>query len=218
MKCFGLAGSPPPGSAAPRRLSSSVLFGGVSFSVVSLLAYSIWAFRLVPGTAGLYSTTALVYVGLGGLALSRLVAAPGAWKRFPPCFALAFLAYAAGWCVFWFGLRGRYQADLFGAADPAKSYAVAELLVDGRTVSRTLVERLMPSAMPITSLRSITRFNWMWYSTLLAVGSTCPLNSISPAPSARPRPGLPFQPRKNPTSCHMASSPRQPGITGSPTK
>jgi hypothetical protein len=116
MKCFGLADSPPPGSAAPRRLSSSVLFGGVSFSVVSLLAYSIWAFRLVPGTAGLYTTTALVYVGLGGLALSRLVAAPGAWQRFPPCFALAFLAYAAGWCVFWFGLRGRYQADLFGAA------------------------------------------------------------------------------------------------------
>jgi hypothetical protein len=116
MKCFGLAGSPPSGFTTPRRLSASVLFGGVSFSVVSLLAYSIWAFRLVPGTAGLYTTTALVYVGLGGLALSRLVAAPGAWKRFPPCFALAFLAYAAGWCVFWFGLRGRYQADLFGAA------------------------------------------------------------------------------------------------------
>jgi hypothetical protein len=117
MKCFGLADSPPSGFPPPRRLISSVLFGGVSFSVVSLLAYSIWAFRLVPGTAGLYTTTALVYVGLGGLALSRLVAAPGAWKRFPPCFALAFLAYAAGWCVFWFGLRGRYQADLFGAAD-----------------------------------------------------------------------------------------------------
>ena len=116
MKFFGLAGSPPSGSSAPRRLISSVLVGGVSFSVVSALAYSIWAFRLVPGTAGLYTTTALVYVGLGGLALSRLVAAPGAWKRFPPCFALAFLAYAAGWCVFWFGLRGRYQADLFGAA------------------------------------------------------------------------------------------------------
>jgi hypothetical protein len=69
----------------------------------------------VPGTAGLYSTTALVYVGLGGLALSRLVAAPGAWKKFPPCFAVVFLAYAAAWCVFWFGLRGKYQADLWGA-------------------------------------------------------------------------------------------------------
>ena len=39
------------------------------------------------------------------------------------------------------------DADLFGTADPAQSYAVAELLVDGRTVSRTLVERLVPKDM-----------------------------------------------------------------------
>lgn len=122
MKYFGLTPDPTATAAAVRSpdrgptLPFAVLYGSLGFGAVSILAYSIWAFRLVPDTAGLYATTALVYVGLGGLALSRLVAAPGAWKRFPLCFATVFLAYAVGWCVFWFGLRGKFQADLFGAA------------------------------------------------------------------------------------------------------
>jgi hypothetical protein len=88
----------------------------VSFAIVSVFAYSIWAFRLIPGTAALYSTTAAVYIGLAGLALSRLVHSPGAWKRFPFLFAIAFLLYAACWCAFWFGFRGKFHADLWGAA------------------------------------------------------------------------------------------------------
>ncbi|MCI1143889.1 hypothetical protein MOP88_19035 [Sphingomonas sp. WKB10] len=39
------------------------------------------------------------------------------------------------------------DADLFGSADPAKSYAVAELIVAGKAVSRTIVERLVPKDM-----------------------------------------------------------------------
>lgn len=114
MTIFRLA---PDGNAARPvpSLPCALIYGALSFGAVSTLAYTIWAFRLVPGTAGLYTTTALVYVGLGGLALSRLVVAPGAWKRFPPCFAVVFLAYAAVWCAFWFGLRGKHQADLWGA-------------------------------------------------------------------------------------------------------
>ncbi|MEY2879145.1 MAG: hypothetical protein RLZZ15_1525 [Verrucomicrobiota bacterium] len=92
-----------------------MIFGCLSFGAVSTLAYSIWAFRLVPGAAGLYSTTALVYLGLGGLALSRLVAVRGAGLRFTLCFATVFLAYAIAWCVCWFGLHGKFQADLWGA-------------------------------------------------------------------------------------------------------
>ncbi len=127
MKFFGLTPDAAAASsiassartASPGRVPSltfALIYGSLGFGAVSVLAYSIWAFRLVPDTAGLYATTALVYVGLGGLVLSRLVAAPGAWKRFPLCFATVFLAYAVGWCVFWFGLRGKYQADFFGAA------------------------------------------------------------------------------------------------------
>jgi len=115
MNLFRLA--PNPADAhSPASLRFSMVYGCLSFGAVSTLAYSIWAFRLVPGTVGLYTTTALVYLGLGGLALSRLVAAPGAAWRFTLCFATVFLAYALCWCVCWFGLRGKFQADLLGAA------------------------------------------------------------------------------------------------------
>lgn len=114
MTFFRLAPEAGTARAAP-SLPFALIFGALSFGVVSTVAYAIWAYRLVPGTVGLYTTTALVYICLGGLALSRLVMAPGAWKRFPPCFALVFFVYAAAWCVFWFGLRGKYQADLWGA-------------------------------------------------------------------------------------------------------
>lgn len=121
MKFFGLTpDSPsraglPPGTAA-RSLAGSVIYASLSFGLVSVLAYSIWAFRLMPGAAALYSTIALVYVGLGGLALGRLVRGPGGWKRFPLLFAAAFLVYALGWCALWFGLKGKHLADLWGAA------------------------------------------------------------------------------------------------------
>ena len=97
-------------------VAGAMAVGAVSFGLVSVIAYSIWAFRLLPGTAALYSTTAAAYIGLGGLALSRLVQAPAAWKRFPFVFAAGFLAYAICWCAFWFGLNGKHHADLWGAA------------------------------------------------------------------------------------------------------
>jgi hypothetical protein len=81
-----------------------------------VLAYSIWAYRLIPGTAAMYATIALVYIGLSGLALGRLVPGAGAGPRFAALFATAFLVYAVIWCAFWFGLKGKHHADLYGAA------------------------------------------------------------------------------------------------------
>ncbi|MEY4941162.1 MAG: hypothetical protein RIQ93_2897 [Verrucomicrobiota bacterium] len=105
--------------AAPRSLpamspSFALVYGGLSFGLVSVLAYSIWAFRLIEHTGVMYAAIATVYIGLTGLALSRLVL--GAAKRFPALFAVVFLAYAVAWCVFWFGLKGKHQADLMGSA------------------------------------------------------------------------------------------------------
>jgi hypothetical protein len=54
-------------------LTFSVLYGAVSLGAVSVLAYSLWAFRLIRGEPLLYTAIATVYLGLGGLALSRLV-------------------------------------------------------------------------------------------------------------------------------------------------
>jgi hypothetical protein len=94
----------------------ATLYGSLSFGAVSVLAYSIWAYRLIPGEATLYACTAAVYIGLAGLALSRIVTTPSSRKRFPLTFAVGFLIYAIGWCAFWFGLAGKFHADLWGSA------------------------------------------------------------------------------------------------------
>ncbi len=106
----------PTAPARTPRLAFFLIYGGVSFAAVSVLAFSIWAFHWVPGTAALYATTAAVYIALAGLALSHLVIVTDGWKRFSLLFALVFVAYAACWCACWFGLKGRYRADLLGAA------------------------------------------------------------------------------------------------------
>jgi hypothetical protein len=105
------------GSAAPDspRVGGAMVFGAVSFAVMSVIAYSVWAFRLIAETATMYAATALIYVVLAGVALGRLVPA-GLRKRFPLLLAAAFLLYAICWCAFWFGLKGKYHADLWGAA------------------------------------------------------------------------------------------------------
>jgi hypothetical protein len=121
MNIFGLhshggKGDERAATVQPLGAAYSVVYGGVSFGVVSVVAYSIWAFRLLPDAGAMYATIAAVYIGLAGLALSRLVQVPGAWKRFPLLFALGFFVYAACWCAFWFGLRGKMHADLLGSA------------------------------------------------------------------------------------------------------
>ncbi len=122
MRVFGLtpdqilARSSTAGIKPSASLASSIVYGAVSFGGVSVLAYSIWAFRLIEGQAAMYASVAAIYIGLTGLALSRLVLGPGAARRFAALFATAFLGYALAWCAFWFGLNGKYDADLWGAA------------------------------------------------------------------------------------------------------
>ncbi|MDO8543024.1 MAG: hypothetical protein Q7S40_21475 [Opitutaceae bacterium] len=107
--------APAPMRPAP-SLAFSISYGAVSVTVVSLLAYSIWTFHLIPGTAAMYASIAAVYVVLTGVALSRLLVAPGATSRFALLFAVAFVVYALIWCAFWFGLKGKHHADLWGSA------------------------------------------------------------------------------------------------------
>ncbi|MFZ9837209.1 MAG: hypothetical protein ACO3JJ_01665 [Opitutaceae bacterium] len=118
MKHFDLApdrlrspdGSLPPVPTAAR----SVLWAALGFAVVSLAAYSVWAFRLVAGTGLLYASIAAVYLGASGWMLARLVP-PAGRARYLGLFALGFLGYAVLWCLCWFGLRGRYHADFYGS-------------------------------------------------------------------------------------------------------
>jgi beta-mannosidase len=51
------------------------------------------------------------------------------------------------------------DADLFAGADPKASFAVAELLVEGRAVSRTIVERALPKDMAYPAPGLTARWN-----------------------------------------------------------
>jgi len=118
MRFFGLSpdrlrapdGALPPVPTAAR----AVLWGSLGFAAVSLAAYSLWAFRVVAGTALLYASIASVYLVASGWILARLVP-PSGGIRYLGLFTFGFAGYAALWCVCWFGLRGRYHADFHGA-------------------------------------------------------------------------------------------------------
>ena len=122
MRCFGLT----PDDVLARTsaatikpaptLAHSIAHGALSFGLVSVVAYSIWAYKLIPGQGPMFASIAVVYVGLTGLALSRLVLGAGAVGRFALLLAAAFAAYAVVWCAFWFGLNGKLHADFYGAA------------------------------------------------------------------------------------------------------
>jgi hypothetical protein len=92
-----------------------MLYAAVSFAVVSIIAYSIWAFRLVPGRFPMFASVAIIYLALSGFALDQLVVKPGSTLKFSLFFALSFLVYAIFYCVFWFGLKGKFHGDLYGS-------------------------------------------------------------------------------------------------------
>ena len=92
-----------------------MLYGAIAFAVVSVIAYSIWAFRLVPGRYAMWASIAVVYLGLSGFALARLVVKPNSTLKFFGLFAISFFLYAVAYCLFWFGLKGQYHADLYGS-------------------------------------------------------------------------------------------------------
>jgi hypothetical protein len=98
--------------------------GAVGFAVVSVAAFSVWAFggRSFQGKSGellMYGTIALVFLGLSGLTLHPLVAGPRRWLTFYRVFVPSFLAYAVVWSMAWFALRfgtGEWLGSLAGSA------------------------------------------------------------------------------------------------------
>jgi len=100
------------GSHEIPTLAQSLVHGGVGFGFVSVVVFAVWAFagrRLSEnlGEAGFYSVCALVFIGLAGFDLRRLVIGPDALGRFYGLFAAGFGAYAVSWCLAWFLVRGK---------------------------------------------------------------------------------------------------------------
>jgi hypothetical protein len=92
-------------------LGDSVLRGMLGFTLVSLGGFAPWVlagrwFYRNVGEVGLYATCAILFIGLSGLLLHRLVLGPGSRVRFCQIFSLAFVAYAIAWTMGWMTLRG----------------------------------------------------------------------------------------------------------------
>lgn len=101
----------------------SILLGSLGFAFVSLVAFSLWAFggrwfHAHGGDAAMYPAIAIVFLGLTGLVLHRLVRGGRPLARFYGAFVPAFVAYAGVWCLAWFVIKhapGEWIGSLAGS-------------------------------------------------------------------------------------------------------
>jgi hypothetical protein len=85
-----------------------------------------WFYRNI-GETGLYVVCAVVFIGLSGLLLHKLIIGSGSLQRFYKLFTMAFVAYAAAWIVGWMSLRG-HTGSIVGllAGTVAMGFIMAE--------------------------------------------------------------------------------------------
>jgi len=92
-------------------LSESISRGIFGCTLMSIAGFAPWALtgrRLAEtiGEAGLYATCAIVFIGLSGPLLHRLIAATGSLGKFYKLFTIAFGAYSVAWTICWMWLGG----------------------------------------------------------------------------------------------------------------
>lgn len=95
----------------------------IGFTLVSLAGFAPWVlagrwFYRNIGEVGLYAVCAVVFLGLGGPFLHRLIIGPGSLSRCYKLFSLAFVAYSIVWTVAWMTLArpiGSVTAGIIGA-------------------------------------------------------------------------------------------------------
>lgn len=102
---------PPAGPNTVPSLERSLLIGGLGFALVSLCVFATvafgerWMYKNL-GLTGAYIAWTALFILLGGGVLGSLVV--GRWRlpKFYLLFGLAFFAYAVGWVVAYFVVRG----------------------------------------------------------------------------------------------------------------
>ena len=89
-------------------MGASVLRGVVGFTILSVLGFLPWVLGLGKrlGTGGMYAACAVVFIGLSGPLLHRLILGPGSLVRFYKLFGLGFALYAIAWVGAYMPLRG----------------------------------------------------------------------------------------------------------------
>jgi hypothetical protein len=105
--------------AAP-SLGRSILWGGLSFGLVSLCVFATVAFaerwmyaRL--GLSGAYLVWTLLFIIPGGAVLNALVVGERRGIKFYLLFGAAFFAYAVGWVLAYFMLSGGAAGEWVGS-------------------------------------------------------------------------------------------------------
>ena len=98
------------GREAP-SLGGSLRIGTLGFTIVSVAGFVPWGvfgkwFHGHGGELSMYAVCAVIFIGLSGLLLHRLIMGTGSLARFYKLFTLAFTAYAVAWTAGWMSLRG----------------------------------------------------------------------------------------------------------------
>jgi hypothetical protein len=117
-----------------RSLLKDTVHGGLGFAVVSIAAFSVWAFgagwfRNLGGELGMYAAIAAVFLGLSGLVLGPLAGSTG---RFYKAFLPAFFVYAVVWTAAWFALPDK-RGEWIGAAAGCLVFAWIAMKMLGST-------------------------------------------------------------------------------------
>lgn len=91
-------------------MKNPTIFATLAFTLVALLSFAVWAVgsSWYTSEAGMYTLCAVVFFGLGGLALSPARGTSGKRGAFSLRFALGFLIYAFVWSVAWFAFRNTF--------------------------------------------------------------------------------------------------------------
>lgn len=96
---------------------SRLLLGGILFSIVSVAAYSIWAFagRLFPNESSLYAAITICYLAMGGGAVYLASARNASLLRTWTSIAAGFICFGILWSALYFWIGGTH-GETFGNA------------------------------------------------------------------------------------------------------
>lgn len=112
-------------------LSSSILRGMLGFTIVSIAGFLPWPIidRWLPAwrETQLYISCTVIFIGLSGICLHRLIIGPGSLSRFYKLFSLSFIAYAIGWIALWMLFRDQAGTIAGGLAGTAAMGAILSL-------------------------------------------------------------------------------------------
>lgn len=106
-----------------RGMAGAMTLGAVSFAVVSVLGFAVWAvggkwLQARFGEIGVFAACAIVFLGASGLLMHPLIHGSNRLLRFYAVFIPSFFAYALLWSLSWFlfhfGL-GEWLASLLGS-------------------------------------------------------------------------------------------------------